>query len=1250
MSIATGAVKLPPSHLSARIPWHDTDWTGRVCERPASNHSCGVLKRIKDEKDSDLEQQQAGVAWPEITEARHPPCVLERAGFMRPKAHTIIREHPYAGGWTDSHTHFAKTPFRMPAYSIEAIPFRWVMRDQVGAISEEWGIEYDRDLEDKADEWIKTSKPTNWVQDHRNQLALLDSFFSSLVPERSLVFLYAKDVPLLEDRRPGARILVGVGRITEEVAPAEEWSYSKNGPLRSVFWERGVAHSIRPKFEDGFLLPYQELISQGSLQGMELEDLVAIAPADHFAEFSYVTERVGDDGAIAALMELARVVDLLSGVVEGPWDRAAEWLGDRLSETWDARGAYPGLGSALAGAGIARGPIIAQRLRDSIQDPAADPWPHLEAALGGATGPSGPAKGLMGRSSRKAWQRIKGSQERYSLLRLLSRFALTSPQARRLFDPTQRSVADAGIIENPYLLYELDRGEKDEVGFSTVDRGLFPRSAAARKSLSADPMPEPVDEPGDDRRVRAACVQMLEGAADQGHTLLDEPTLRRRLAAARHDPPCDPTTDLFEIAVEDFAPTLVEHVTADGDGRAWQLQRLAQVSTLIAAEAGKRIEAGPLDVNADWRGAIDRAIDQPIPPEGSAHDLEVAAREEKAVALEVLSRSRVAALVGPAGTGKTMMLKALCADPKLAGNVLLLAPTGKSRVQLGDKVVTDAQTLAQFLRRAERWSWDRGYYLNPDGMRFGGYDTVIVDEASMLTEEMLGALIEALKEPKRIVLCGDHRQLPPIGAGRPFADLLTRLGELDADAPSGGGVAELRIGRRQAMAGGGSLERSDLAVAAGFASGPVPPGADQALARVVAGEGDGTLTVASWKDESDLHEKLVEVLCADPELGLGDRDPAALRRSLGAVEREKGQPWFERARGGQEVERWQILSPVRARDGGIAGLNELVRDTWRPGNSAVFRRDPRLPSPMGADQILEGDKVLCAQNHPRSAWGVLDEEKGDGYLANGEIGAVCGSPRKRDALWVEFATQPGLRFTFWEEELNSRAEFARELLELAYAMTIHKAQGSQFERTFVVVPNPCPLLSPELLYTALTRHRGNCVLLAQGDPMELLALADPARSETARRLTCLFRPPDPFAAADGGILDGSHVHRSANGEPMRSKSEIIVANILRAHGVDYSYEELLRMEDGSVREPDFTVQRPDGPPIYWEHLGMLDLPGYRADWEAKRAWYEQHDIRPRDAGGGPAGTLVWSIEGAGGRIDAKEIERLASELFGGSDL
>jgi hypothetical protein len=126
-SHAAGAVELPPAHLSSRVAWHDTDWTGRVCRSPGANHSCAVLKNVKDRKDVDAEEEDAGMAWEDVPRERVPPCVFERAGFMRPKAYSIVREHAYT--WSKSHEHFAPTVHHMPAYSLEATPFRWMMRE-----------------------------------------------------------------------------------------------------------------------------------------------------------------------------------------------------------------------------------------------------------------------------------------------------------------------------------------------------------------------------------------------------------------------------------------------------------------------------------------------------------------------------------------------------------------------------------------------------------------------------------------------------------------------------------------------------------------------------------------------------------------------------------------------------------------------------------------------------------------------------------------------------------------------------------------------------------------------------------------------------------------------------------------------------------------------------------------------------------------------------------------------------------------
>ena len=352
--LASGAVSIPMSHVSARVAWHDTDWTGRVCASPATNHSCLVLKNVKEKKRPLAEEELAGTAWADLDDSGDlPPCVNERAGFMRTKTLTQTRTHNYAWKKQGPHGHFAPTLQRMPRYSLEVTPFRWVMRNELERYLTHWGILHDDEVERQIADLMRDGSWSDetWVQDKGNQAALLDSFFSALRPNESLVFIYAKDIPLVEERTPGERYLIGAGFV-EGVGAAVEWEYSEQGPVESIMWERGVSHSIRPGFANGFLLPYHELLANPALQGEDLEQFVARTPSEHFDEFSYVSELVTHDGAIAALTELARVVDLLPGVVEGPWTEVANWLADRLSETWEARGPYPGLGPMLAAADL----------------------------------------------------------------------------------------------------------------------------------------------------------------------------------------------------------------------------------------------------------------------------------------------------------------------------------------------------------------------------------------------------------------------------------------------------------------------------------------------------------------------------------------------------------------------------------------------------------------------------------------------------------------------------------------------------------------------------------------------------------------------------------------------------------------------------------------------------------------------------------------------------------------------------------
>ena len=102
----------------------------------------------------------------------------------------------------------------------------------------------------------------------------------------------------------GRRVLIGAGRVLK-LGPLTEYEYdgSPQDKIRSLLWERMVIHSVRPGFKDGFLLPYQEALAKSDEgRAFDPAEVVAFAPEDRFTEFSYATEHVGHDAAIAALL------------------------------------------------------------------------------------------------------------------------------------------------------------------------------------------------------------------------------------------------------------------------------------------------------------------------------------------------------------------------------------------------------------------------------------------------------------------------------------------------------------------------------------------------------------------------------------------------------------------------------------------------------------------------------------------------------------------------------------------------------------------------------------------------------------------------------------------------------------------------------------------------------------------------------------------------------------------------------------
>ena len=1236
----------PLRHISIRVPWHDSGWDGRVCAAPRLNGACLKLKRIAEGRDDDAEEAVAGKSLKDLPREKWPCCVPERVGFMAPFEYTREAKHPYNRGPETSHGHFKATPLRHPPYSASAVPFSWMLREAM----EDHGEKHALDVQDKREPDLGFK--TQWIQDHLNQKALLNCFAGHLKTQQSLCFFYAKQVPFVEDAN-ARRIIIGVGRVLH-IAPPQEYAYTTknlNGKLRSMLWELMVQHSIRPDFKDGFLLPYHAAMSKAATDSSyDPAEIAAFAPADRVLEFSHASQLVTHDGAIASLLACAESLHQAKGVLSGPWERSLGWIDLRLGELWKVRGPCPGLGAALSAFGLELGTFVAQALAEKVGENN-DPWPLVSQMF------ADPAKHLpeqlaknVGKTLATKWSRLP--DERRALLKLVSRFEITAAQATKVYVQEERSKegidsSDADLLSNPYLLYEATRLKADSISVWTVDRGAFPDEVIRKNH----PLPEPtaLDGGTDARRVRALSVSTLEQAAESGNTLQPQDQVVLAIRGLVLQPRCEVDGDLIQVAKDQF-DGIIDEVKMTNGAPALQLTRLAAMGQIIRTAIEKRIKGKRLAVNADWRKLLDAQLK--AQGAGETDELEESARAEKTSALKEIAESRLSVLIGPAGTGKTTMLSVLCAHPEIAaGGVLLLAPTGKARVRMQQStkdLKLAGYTIAQFLS-PHRYNSATGRYQLSDMSTEVGERTVVIDEASMLTEEMLAALLQALKVVHRLILIGDPRQLPPIGAGRPFVDIISRLTPKDVAERFprvGPGYTELTIRRRQA-----GEDREDLRLAQWFSGSVIAPGEDDIFDNIIRIGESKHVRFVQWESADDLRSRVVQVLVDELHLQGAD-DVAGFDATLGAT------PWndmrFFNFGAAEKAEGWQILSPVRSTAHGVPYLNRLIHKQFRQSMIDSSRKEGwqrKFPKPMGAEEIVYGDKVINLVNTDPSLWWNKHRRvypaKEHAYIANGEIGMAIGyfwrrgKPDFRWKLEVEFASQPSFKYDFTGRDFG---EEGNPVLELAYALTVHKSQGSEFGTVIFVLPNPCRLLTRELLYTALTRQKDRVVILHQGPRADLRKYSSDDHSEIARRLTNLFLLPSPVQF-NGRFFEEHLIHRTARNEMVRSKSEVIIADHLSNKGVEYGYEQPLTI-DGVTKYPDFTIEDAEsGQTFYWEHCGMLHVPAYRRRWEEKLSWYKKHGILPQEEGGGVAGTLVITRDEANGSIDSSRITKVIAALL-----
>lgn len=1150
-------------HLSARLAWHDRGWDGSICDAPKLNSSCIVHEHIRDNRDDELENRWAGKHLSSLDFL--PPCSRD-PGAYSPIGFRIVHRDPVE--WR------ALSPVEedLPPYSFCTSPYgRMLSKEREG-----------------------------WENRARVQLEALSDFFGALKIGESLVFFYVDHGnPVVEDE---GRIIVGIGRISD-IGP--QLYFNKDGSAtENPVWSRRITHDFPSQ---GVRLPYQEYVRRG----LDPRRIVCRAPDSARSTLQYVAEHATNDVAVSIVERVINSVEVVrdDGQVPGDWTQRLRWLDAVLEQLWKGRGRYPGLGSVLSHLGFSQGIAFHRRVLMPMLDQGIDVRDHIFGLLDGKSKSDLPQYQTDLATARREWETLHES--RRTLLRKLSLFELSPAQVSRVCNSTKRR--DAGIeateieiVANPYLLAEQDRGDSnsDPIDFETIDHGMIPSGETATTNSEEEPI-----SPNDKIRIRALLRKLLSRALEDGDTFLPVPELLRRSAQAlptsRECVP-EPERLLHDRAFHEESLSFWPGSSDTDSLSAVALRSVRQMETEVADRIRnlvvRKYESSGLDWDALLAGVLGGELE-------TQSEWEEKLRREKTTALEKAFSSRLSVVTGRAGTGKTTLVRALLTGiERKEGKkpCLLLAPTGKARVRLQEKAGKDAQTIHQLLSSLGWLSGNR-FGLRQSGGKQRGAHTVVVDEASMIPIDLLATLFRAIdfNEVKRLVLIGDPNQLPPIGPGRPFLDIIAWLqknGQTDS------------VCRLEERARFEDRESQALRLSDAFTRESVSSNDDEILSQVARKEVGGDLEVHYWTTIEDLQDLLFA--CLPPVLGFDTTDAiGSFNASLG-LNRD----------GTVLADNWQILSPLRGQAFGILETNRWVQSKYRAG--LMYRARSQGPKPFGDQELVFGDKVIQLVNSRRRAR--EGDSPRDGYVANGEVGLITNTNKKYDYFQVMFSSQPSLAYDYHRssEDLHN--------LELAYAITVHKSQGSDFGYVFLIVPQKAATLSRELLYTGLTRFKRKLVLLIEKDITPLLLCRRGEQSATLLRNTNLFE-----LASRPETIDLPHqerlIHRTMTGVMVRSKSEVIVANVLTRLNLTYKYEDPLRSlaNQDDFRLPDFTVMY-EGETFYWEHLGLLNVKSYREEWERKEDWYRTNGYFDR---------LIASRDGPDGSIDSREIERVAKETI-----
>ena len=419
---------------------------------------------------------------------------------------------------------------------------------------------------------------------------------------------------------------------------------------------------------------------------------------------------------------------------------------------------------------------------------------------------------------------------------------------------------------------------------------------------------------------------------------------------------------------------------------------------------------GLLAVDADESRQAERTVAEIEREQGITY----AAQQRQAVALA--AREGVLILTGGPGTGKTTTVRGIVAlFQKMGLDILLAAPTGRAAKRMSELTGMEAQTVHRMLGMSWNETSHQVTFTKSEKEPLEA-DAVIVDEMSMVDLSLFSALLRALRPGTRLVLVGDADQLPSVGAGNVFSDLI-RSGRVE--------TVFLREVFRQAEQS--AIIRNAHAVNMGE-----PP-------QLTNNQGD--FFFLCRRDAERVVSTVVE-LCK-----------TRLPDNMGVPS-----------------DQIQVLTPTRKGPSGTIRLNQYLQEALNP------RAPGKMEIQWGDRLFREGDRIMQTRNDYNVVWEKPDGTIGTGMF-NGDVGKIIQIDPSGEWLAVNFEDRIA---TYGVEMLNE--------VDLAYAQTVHKAQGSEYRAVVLAaMPAAQSLMVRGVLYTALTRARE--LLIVVGDDAAIRAMA-----------------------------------------------------------------------------------------------------------------------------------------------------------------